>query len=158
LAFLPIWSARLVWDTFGEMQRPQRLLIMLGFSALLLSNARPQLEALFGPQDTAAAELSSYLAANVPRDAVVASWEWNLDTSAPQQFYHPPALVMYQVIDLVQRGRTVPNNLYDPASGRPQYLIDGPFSSWTGIYRNFIASHGDKLTQFGPYALYRVRR
>jgi 4-amino-4-deoxy-L-arabinose transferase-like glycosyltransferase len=156
LALVPIWSARLVLDALRTTGSVQRILAAIAIAALLGIQVRPTLEGVFGPQDQSAALFSAYLAEHVPTDAVVASWEWNLDTTAPQRFAHPSPLIMYNTIDLIQRDIAPPEDQYDPAIAHPQYLVDGPFSSWTGIYRRFIASSCRPITTIGPYTLYQV--
>lgn len=158
LALLPIWSARLIYDTIRSSGMWVRGVVAIAVVTLLTYNSYPLLNGIFGPQDHSAAAFSTYLNEHIPSDAVVESWEWNLDVTASQQFHHPPSLVLYQAIDLMQRGEQLPPDAYDPAVGQAEYLIDGPFSSWTGIYRSYVEQYGEHLVSYGPYTLYRIDR
>jgi hypothetical protein len=158
IALAPIWSARLACDILRRLAGAQRIAAAIGLAALLLANSRPILVGVFGAQDRSAAEFSNYLRAKVPPDAIVENWEWNLDATAPQRFHHPPPLVMYEVIDVIQRGGRPRSDIYAPDVARPDYVVDGPFSSWTGIYHRYITAHGRLVVKVGPYALYRVIR
>lgn len=154
----PIWTARLALDLLGRAGPRARLALAPALAALLLFNGSALAREVFGPQDRSAQEFSAYLQSSLPADTVVASWEWNLDTTAPQRFSHPPPLVMYQVIDMMQGGGSPPPGLYDPAPARPAYLVDGPFSNWTGIYRAFIEQRCELVRTVGTYSLYKVVR
>ncbi|HEU4329276.1 MAG TPA: glycosyltransferase family 39 protein [Roseiflexaceae bacterium] len=154
----PIWTARLVFDLFERTGRPARAAIAAAALALLLFNGRTLAAGIFGPQERSAEQFSEYLRTTLPADTVVASWEWNLDITAPQRFAHPPPLVMYEVIDLMQGGQTPPLGLYDPSPAAPAYVVDGPFSNWTGIYRAFIEARCEPVATVGTYTLYRVVR
>ncbi|NOK63821.1 MAG: hypothetical protein GFH27_549283n53 [Chloroflexi bacterium AL-W] len=158
LALLPIWSVSLIYATIRSNGKWVRGVVAVAVVALLTYNSYPLLIGIFGPQDNSAATFSAYLNEHIPSDAVVESWEWNLDVTAPQRFHHPPSLVLYQAIDVMQRGKQLPPDAYDPAVGQAEYLIDGPFSSWTGIYRTYIEQYGDHLVSHGPYTLYRIDR
>ncbi|GAB4207659.1 MAG: glycosyltransferase family 39 protein [Roseiflexaceae bacterium] len=153
-----IWTARLVFDLFGRAGRPVRAALAVAVLALLLFNARSLAVGIFGPQERSAEQFSEYLRTNLPADTVVASWEWNLDITAPQRFAHPPPLVMYEVIALMQRRQTPPRDLFDPAPANPAYVVDGPFSNWTGIYRAFIEARCEPVVTIGTYTLYKVVR
>jgi 4-amino-4-deoxy-L-arabinose transferase-like glycosyltransferase len=158
LILTPIWTARLALDLWRRAAPRSRAALAVALAALALFNGSALAREVFGPQDHSAEEFSAYLQTSLPADTVVATWEWNLDTTAPQRFYHPPPLLMYQVIDMMQRQQLLPPGAYDPASGNPAYVVDGPFSNWTGIYRGFIEQRCEPMKTVGTYTLYRVVR
>ncbi len=155
LALTPIWSAALLVEL---LHTPARRWAGAALLLAVLLSAWPVSARIFGKQDTSHQQIVAYLRQNIPADALIASWEWNLDSEAPQQFVHPPPLVMYQVIDMMQEGQRAPRDLYDPAPPTPDYIIDGPFSNWTGIFRQPIAARAVPVTRIGNYTLYKVVR
>lgn len=107
--------------------------------------------------DTTAFQLAEYMEANIPSEAVIESWEWEIDALAPSLTYHHPTN------DWVDRKTAeihfgdVITEQYDLFEYQPAYLIDGPFSKLTDMYSNAI-SEGCCAEVFtaGSYTLYRV--
>jgi hypothetical protein len=162
LAPLPIWTAALLVDAgagrLGGLAVPPRARLALAGAlalALLAGNSRLTLGGVFGPQQTDYAAFADYLRAAVPPGAVVETWEWDLDVAAPLRFHHPPTEVTNAVTEKMLSGAARPV-AYDPLAANPAYLVDGPFSNWTGIYRDVIARRCVPLRTIGRYTLYRV--
>ncbi len=56
----------------------------------------------------------------------------------------------------LQFGEEITMN-YDPGDYFPEYLLDGPFSKWTGIYAGFFkVDCCEKIFSAGQYDLYKV--
>lgn len=102
-------------------------------------------------------------AAMVERDveprANVESVEWEIDFLTGQSHHHPPKAVELDGIAKATRARATPAiDTYEvpPAT---QYIIDGPFSKQTGMYRRELASGNFQLVgTVGGYDLYRRRQ
>ncbi len=165
LALTPVLTARLLVDLFSGQLLKKKLVSQriwksaagIAFMLFLVFTVQSNLRNLLETRPDYLGQFGEYLSNNVPGSAVVASWEWELNVVAPQQFHHPPPAMMYTVIAQFNGGTIVPYN-YDPGLAAPTYIVDGRFSNWTGIYRSFIEGHGEKVATFGPYILYRVNR
>ena len=97
------------------------------------------------------------LAAQIPSGEMVESWEWQLDPLSPGiRFHHPPNAVVDAETALLFLG-SQQAIAYNPLAARPAFLINGPFSKGTGIYR-LALQHGccELVSSTGPYDLYRV--
>lgn len=100
-------------------------------------------------------QFARLLLATVGPDQIVESWEWELDVLADLRYHHPTNDWVDRFTAATQFGET-PDAVYDPAQSRPAFLIDGPFSKWTGIYRPALDAGCCALVgRAGQYDLYR---
>lgn len=125
--------------------------------AVLIGGAVPPLAR--GDGGDGAQRMSLLIDAHVPRRAVIETWEWELSGIGRHTAFHFPEQ-RFVYLATAQQGRRVPYDLrYDLLSGDPDYLVTGPFSTLTGIYRqDEIARHFTPVTSVPPYALYVRRR
>ena len=133
-------------------------LAMAGLALVaVVVNGYPVLQ--FEPENYAQ-ETGSYIQQQIPRDAVIESWAWEIDGLSGHQEYHHPnqnylitavsqAFITQQPFDLD----------YDPLQADPDYLLAGPFSDWVGIYDGAaLDAHFEMRAEFGPYRIYqRIR-
>ncbi len=160
LALLPIWTAKLVLDfTTGKLlpnrSKWQVVLVGIILSGWLVFGAKSTLSDIFNPPPTYLTEFATYLKENVPQDAVVANWEWELDLVAPQNFLHPTTFTLNEFIGAKSDNRPFTYR-YSPGSITPEYVVDGLFSNWSMLYLPYLQEHGEKVVQIGPYTLYKV--
>lgn len=102
-------------------------------------------------------QFADYLHANIQPDEVIESWEWEIDALTPDLIYHHPTndLVDRKTAELQFGGEF--NEKYDFYVFNPSYLIDGPFSKWTGMYVETLANGCcERMTEIGDYTLYKV--
>lgn len=102
-------------------------------------------------------QFAKYLQENIQPNDVIESWEWEIDALTPDLTYHHPTndLVDRKTAEL-QFGDEF-NEKYDIFVFNPSYLIDGPFSKWTGMYVESLAlGCCEKVTEIGDYTLYKV--
>jgi hypothetical protein len=110
------------------------------------------------PVDTGCAAFGSYLASEVPPTAVVESWEWELSLSARQRLHFPATRFLWDEVRRRWARRSSPAaEVYDPLVVKPDFIVVGPFGSWTGIYDRAVSTHGTLVVRRGAYALYRMR-
>ncbi len=106
--------------------------------------------------DTSAQEFAQGLLRATEPDAVIESWEWEIDALAARTYHHPTNAWVDRYTALTQFGRAL-TEAYDPAVFRPDYIVDGPFSQRTGIYQAYLESGCCTLAfHTGRYDLYRV--
>lgn len=108
--------------------------------------------------DSSVQDIGKYLLENIPPDAIVESWEWEIDVLAPGLiFHHPTNDWVDKQTAALQFGDSLDES-YDPLLFHPEFLIDGPFSKWTGVYSEIIADGCCELIAiFGDYSLYEIR-
>jgi 4-amino-4-deoxy-L-arabinose transferase-like glycosyltransferase len=137
-----------------------RLLAPLPIAALMVLAAGNALTpALSGQGSDAAARMSGFIDGQVDRDAVIETWEWELSGLGVHTAFHFPSQ-RYVYLSTYQQGRRLPFDLpYDPLAADPDFLITGPFSALTGIYRRaIIDAQFAPRAEFGPYTIYARRR
>jgi hypothetical protein len=103
--------------------------------------------------------MADQIAIIVPPDAVIETWEWELAAlTVHRAFHYPHQLVLQQTLRDYAREGTF-NLRYDALQADPDFLLQGPFSAWTGIYTPAVlAAHFRVACAYGPFTLYaRVR-
>ena len=100
---------------------------------------------------------ADFVSANIPRDAVVESWTWELDALTDHwQFHHPDMSYLY----LAQRQGFhdgVAFSLgYDTLQADPDFLISGPFSQWVSLYDPAVVRDSfQRVAAFGQYVIFK---
>ena len=110
--------------------------------------------------DDAAEQVARYVDTQIPPQAVIESWEWQLDgLTGHWQFHHPPAALEYLADRQRNMDRADFNLGYDLLQANPDYLILGPFSDWTNVYDTRVVQQQFVLAaEIGPYRVYRRAR
>jgi hypothetical protein len=161
VAMLPLGKA--LWD--GLVWLSGRIRILQGnvFPAALValtliafvSNILPAAR----NSDDSAQRMADYISEHVPPDAIIETWEWELDgLSNHWQYHHPAQRYLFQAIREVSHDQ--PYNLqYDVLQANPDYLVTGPFSGGTLIYRGAdVGAHFQSLAKFGPYEIFQRKK
>jgi hypothetical protein len=102
---------------------------------------------------------AAYLLENINSQAVIESWEWEIDVLAPGLTYHHPTNKWVDRMHLPLQFGIPVEEIYDPTPFKPAYLIDGLFSKRTGLYAHYLATGCCSLVKrVGPYELYKVNQ
>lgn len=110
------------------------------------------------PPSGDAAAMAGFIGEHVPREAVVETWEWELDAlSSHWQYSHPHQRYLFEAIRQRAAGAEPRILDYDLLAADPDFLVRGSFSDWTHIY-DTIEPHFEPVVEFGTYRLYRRRR
>lgn len=166
--FVPLVLALLLlggaaWELFeaGTARRPRaarRLYVVAAVVLALVAAAGHGAELLRAPASAGAAEMAAYIGDHVPRDAVVETWEWELDALGPHwQYSHPHQRYLFEAIRQNATGEQLEIRDYDALAADPEFLVCGPFSDWTRIYDSIVPSF-EPVVDFGKYRLYRRAR
>ena len=132
------------------------LFFLSSFSFVVTSGIR-KIQRIIMPPTPYPQMLAEYLQKNIPPGLVIESWEWEIDALTPELTYHHPTNDWVDIKTAETQFGDMPDKTYDPFSFEPAYLIDGPFSNWTGIYHDSISKGCCvKVTNFGDYTLYKV--
>ncbi len=140
----PLWERSYRWALAG--------LVTLG----LVSNLVPLFRT---PISTDAQDTAAYIVANIPPDALIETWEWEVDAlSGHGQTHHPQQQNLFKAIR--QFALDQPFALdYDALLYDPDYLITGRMSDWTGIYASALdAGTFREIAAFGIYRVYERQR
>ncbi len=108
--------------------------------------------------NSAAYEVADWVKANVPKTALIETWEQEIGVLTDNNIHYPPQLVLaYAVAQQWQHGEPV-SHLYDFRDyGNPDYLILGPFSQYTLLYPENRLKDYEIVETVGPYLVYRRR-
>lgn len=136
---------------------PWRVATLALVGAVILSNvtrilAEPRLSQI----ETAA----TYIRTNLPADAVIESWEWELDALTRRADYSRPGQAdQMAAIRRVFYPSGGPESTYDVLRNDPDYLIIGRMAAFTQVYRaEVVAAEFDLMIRIGDYAIYRRQR
>ena len=159
--FFPMWTSHCL-ITLGRRLLPASrrhaaaILTALVLVVPLAMSALPWSRGLVRPPADGFEKMRSYLKTQVPAGALVESWEWSFSLDARQRIRHPDNRDVWTATRAVYTQKVTPTPLYNTRQPWPDYVLEGPFSSWTGIYRELIAERGRQVAVFEPYALYRI--
>ncbi|MBL8156321.1 MAG: glycosyltransferase family 39 protein [Anaerolineae bacterium] len=96
----------------------------------------------------------------IPADAVIESWDWQLDAFVGDlgRIHHPPQNYLFEAIRQFSHDQTTFSLEYDLLQANPSYLIIGPFAEWTSIYADEDVKNAFVLLEkFGDYSIYGRR-
>lgn len=126
-----------LWSVYYGYRQIQRI--------LLHADSSPQL-------------FAEYLRKNIPSDAVVESWEWEIDALTPGWTYHHPTNDWVDRKTAETQFGEVFSDKYGPLAFNPAYLIDGPFSKFTELYSDAISGGCcTRVIDIGSYTLYEIK-
>ena len=141
--------------SFARWRWPAAALVAL-LAAYVAAHGLNRLRDLTSTPDTAAQDFAATLQRLVGPADVVESWEWQLDVLTDRQVHHPPNVLVDRHTGRIFFGAPV-DTRYDWREWSPAFLVDGPFSKFTGVYGPELANGCCALVEsHGPYDLYRV--
>ena len=111
---------------------------------------------VFPPENTPA-EMAEYLDGHVPTDALVETWEPELGFLTDHRYHSPPARLLLTAVQHVWQGGPSPRTEYDfTADGLPEYVLEGAFSRYTGVYASDVLGRDYRpVVTIGAYELHR---
>ncbi|MCA0457052.1 MAG: glycosyltransferase family 39 protein [Chloroflexi bacterium] len=149
-------SGRSVWAFITRSDAP-KWWVSAGFGFLVFAGiAVNVVNSVAYAADSDVQEAAAYIANHIPQDAVIETWEWELDMlSHHRQYHHPPQALLFEAIRQNARHRFFDLS-YDPLAANPDYLIVGTFGRWTGIYDEaMLAENFTSIAQFGVYEVFQ---
>jgi 4-amino-4-deoxy-L-arabinose transferase-like glycosyltransferase len=167
-----VWLGRGVWQGMAMKQPntdfagfkwtwPARALaagIVIGVGAFSSYQMMRRAQDVLSPADTSAAEFVTYLDKTVAPDARVATWEWQLTILTRRVFERPETAWVDRYTEVIFAGVPL-TQTYGLAVNDIDYVVNGPFSKWTGLYTaDLNASCCELVGSVGPYDLHRVHR
>lgn len=103
---------------------------------------------------------ADFVSANIPRDAVVESWTWELDALTDHwQFHHPDLSYLYLAERQALHDGGAFSLGYDTLQADPDFLISGPFSQWVSLYDPVVIRDSfQRVAAFGQYVIFERNR
>lgn len=135
---------------------PTDAALLVLFAGSLLSGLVSNAIAIQRARDASPQEFAALISQVVPSGAVVESSEWEIDFLTNESYHHPPAPVIIQSIGTVFLGRSSPLVAEYRAAPAATYIVDGPFSKLTGMYRQELSSA--RYTRIGGSGEYELLR
>jgi 4-amino-4-deoxy-L-arabinose transferase-like glycosyltransferase len=156
LVFSLLIIGKWVWSWFARLTswRNYRIGLLALTNIALVTNLAPVLQT-YGDAD--AQKMAAYIQTHIPPEAMIETWEWELDAiSGHANIHHPDQTYLFQAIRQFSHDRQSFDLDYDLLQADPDYLIAGPFSDWTGIYDPIILSaQFTPVAEIGVYRLYQ---
>lgn len=133
----------------------QSLALLLLIGAMALLAGRSALLYARSDHDRSVVDAAALINSRLPPDALIETYESELFFLLDRPYHYPPPQVH---VALIQQKFTDPSAPagYDPLAARADYLVVGPFGSWTGLYNRVLAA-GDyvEYATVGHYHIYR---
>lgn len=132
---------------------------MAVFSMLVVAIAIPLASTavrVLSAHDRSPHEFAQYINEHVPQDALIESWQWEIDFLTNRTYHHPSQETLRVLQNHIYLGGPYPT--YDVQVQEVNYVIDGPYSKLVGIYSSFVQEHGTLLTSIGEYDLYKIEK
>jgi 4-amino-4-deoxy-L-arabinose transferase-like glycosyltransferase len=141
----------------GGDERAARLLVAASFILILGAFGQVAFSMRDDEPPGAAQRMGQIIRTTIPRAAVIESWEWEVDAlSGHWNFHHPSHREAFEAIRQLFHERRDFDLSYDVLQADPDYLLLGPFSSYTDIYDpEAISRHFVRIAYDGPYTLFR---
>ncbi|MBZ0298545.1 MAG: glycosyltransferase family 39 protein [Anaerolineae bacterium] len=107
--------------------------------------------------DSGVTQMARYIDNQVPANAVIESWAWEIDAlTTHREYHHPHQFDLYTAIQQQVQERQSFNIGYDMLKANPDYILTNEFSDCTQIYDpDILSSEFDCVAEFGLYSLYK---
>jgi hypothetical protein len=150
---------RCVSGSLGRLEAYVRGGAVLLIAAILLAGIWgfiQQVRDIVAEPDTSLQRFAEYLEDNVSPQAVTESVDWQVDVVTEHTYHHPTNDWIDRFTSVLQFGEDM-EVTYDPFEYQPDYLIDGSWSKWMGLYAPHLANGCCTLVvSIDSYDLYRV--
>jgi 4-amino-4-deoxy-L-arabinose transferase-like glycosyltransferase len=153
-----VWSSLRTGTSIGpRLALGGILLVWLG--AMIVIPLAQDGRDILRPQFDAPASMAAYINQNVPKNAVIETWEPEMAFLTNNNYHFPPQLMLNAAVKYMSDGGLAPSNFYDYVqTNKPEYVLVGQFASWVHLYPDdVLASQYTKETQIGGYALYHLK-
>lgn len=113
--------------------------------------------AILNGNDTTVRRFADYLTAHVAPDVLIESSQWEIDFFTDHTYHHPSPSMLDMMVRHVFLGESYSYDTYEFEQYHPDYIIDGPFSKWTGLYSpDYLRQECTLVVSIGAYDLYQV--
>ena len=140
-----------------EGRNAYRLAVSIWLLAILVIPMSKKVIDIAMPDPAYAQQMSAYLNENIPKDAVIETWDPEMGFLTDHNYHYPPNALLAVAVDQVYYGGEPVQDDYDfVQTDHPEYLLAGEFSKWTEIYAlEQLVGEYEVVQSFGDYDLYR---
>ena len=109
------------------------------------------------PGPSAAEAMATYLNENVPKDAIIETWEPEMGFLTDHNYHFPPNKLLQVAIEQVYANGTPVQNEYNfVQTEHPEYLLLGEFSLWVNMYpMDQLMNQYELVNRVNNYELYK---
>lgn len=103
--------------------------------------------------------MAEYMDTNIPKEALVETWEPEMGFLTDHNYHFPPQLLLNTSVGYIWTGGTAPAVEYNfVQTERPAYVLMGEFSRWVDVYpMDFLQANYELETTIGAYELYKLK-
>jgi hypothetical protein len=130
------------------------------FGAMILIPFVEVLGDVIAPPDNYPAAMAAYMNEQIPKDALVETWEPEMGFLTDHNYHFPPQLLLDTAVGYAWRGGPPPSASYDFLSPvPPDYVLAGKFSTSVDMYpQEVLDSQYTWVTSIGDYRLYALNK
>ena len=130
--------------------------VLIGWVAVMIGVPLLQsLKDVLLPPPNSPQAMAAYMNTNVPRDAVVETWEPEMGFLTDHNYHYPPPAFVYRAVSYAWAGGPPPAEQYTfVQEEKPLYILAGHFSRGTGMYPSTWLDDYQRMVQIGEYELY----
>lgn len=168
-AVASLFVARLLYDLTGGLRFRLRTLLrdepfatassLIAIGLLVIMIVMPlylHVSAVRRQGSTDAYVMADYLDQNVPKDAVIETWEQEMQVLTDHRYHYPPQIVLAYSVEETWRDGQPANELYDfRQETDAEYVLIGPFALYTYIYPEEYLEDYELVHTQGAYELYQ---
>jgi len=152
-----------LWRSLKMREAPNSIsvlrIIFIGWLAVMIALPLTQTaNSIISPPFNAPAAMADYLNQNVPKDAVIETWEPEMGFLTDHNYHFPPPDLLSTADSFIWMGKTSPQQSYTYLeTNSPPYVLVGAFSTWVQLYpQDILASRYHQVTSIGGYVLYAL--
>ena len=111
------------------------------------------------PEFNAPTAMAAYLDENVPREALIETWEPEMEFLTDHNYHFPPSELLAKAVSNIWSSAPPPSQFYDfVQTQQPKYVLVGEFARWVKLYPDdWLADHYRLVTRIGAYDLYLLK-
>jgi 4-amino-4-deoxy-L-arabinose transferase-like glycosyltransferase len=155
------WSA--LWGNVRKSQSiPGKLVVsvamLIWLIAMIIVPLGQTAKAIVLPGFNAPVAMAAYLNENVPRQALIETWEPEMGFLTDHNYHFPPQLLLNKAVGYIWLDGPPPAQEYDFMQAySPTYVLVGGFARWVNLYpTDWLAKHYKLVTRIGEYELYAI--
>jgi hypothetical protein len=154
------------WHTLRAQARGENValsnVVILVLTAVWIVNVYifapyPTVHAVFADGRGDAYELAQYLnTADIPKDAVIETWEQELAVLTDHNYHYPPQVTLAQFVAQEWTNGPLVRDLYNFLDyGHPEYIVVGEFGKYARLYTPERMSNYELIKTVGVYDVYK---
>jgi 4-amino-4-deoxy-L-arabinose transferase-like glycosyltransferase len=153
-----------LWETLrgGQPAFRKHALHWAMFAWLVVMIALPlgqAVQEVVSPTFNAPIAMAAYLDEQIPREALIETWEPEMGFLTDHNYHFPPPLLLNDAVSHIWLGGPPPAQHYDfVQTEHPDYVLVGEFARWVNLYpADMLEARYRLVTSIGAYELYVLK-